>query len=130
MPARKTRTAPKTHQTMKNVSFELLVASWVMHDGWQVFNPVLDHGHKTDILISDGPNYHRIQIKTVNAKGDEHTVPIQWKDSDVDIVVYFARNSTWGSTPTTSRSAWAGMPPPTPSGDSSSSAGTPTWVGS
>ena len=96
MPARQTKTAPKTHQTMKNTSFELTVASWLMRDGWQIFSPVLDHGHKTDILISDGPNYHRIQIKTVKAKGDDHIVPIQWEDSHVDIVVYFARGSNWG----------------------------------
>jgi hypothetical protein len=43
---------------MKNMAFESTVVSWLMHDGWQVFLPILDHGHKTDILISDGPHYH------------------------------------------------------------------------
>ena len=25
-----------------------------MQDGWQVFTPLLDHGHKVDLLITDG----------------------------------------------------------------------------
>ena len=57
---------------------------------------MLDNGHQTDILISDGPNYHRIQIKTVEASGEDHVVENRWKDSNVDVVVFFARNSTWG----------------------------------
>jgi len=67
-----------------------------MQDGWQVFLPMLDNGHQTDILISDGPNYFRIQIKTVEASGDDHVVQNNWADSNVDLVVFFARNSNWG----------------------------------
>jgi hypothetical protein len=59
MPRRMTQTKAEAHQTMKNVSFESQVVTWLMQDGWQVFLPLLDHGHKTDILISDGPNYYR-----------------------------------------------------------------------
>ena len=62
----------------------------------QVFLPILDHGHQTDILISDGPNYYRIQIKTVEAKGDDHVVQNCWEGSHVNLVIYFARNSNWG----------------------------------
>ena len=96
MPCRHTQTAPKTHETMKNVSFEMMVGSWLMNDGWQVFTPRLDHGHQTDLLISDGPNYHRIQVKTVAAKGDDHVVENRWENSQVDVVIYFARDSNWG----------------------------------
>ena len=67
-----------------------------MYDGWQVFLPILDHGHRTDMVISDGPNYFRIQVKTVEAKGEGHILTNTWKDSDVDIIVVFARNSNWG----------------------------------
>ena len=67
-----------------------------MQDGWQVFLPILDHGHQTDLLISDGPNYFRVQIKTVDATGDDHVVRNAWQDSNVDVVVFFARNSNWG----------------------------------
>jgi hypothetical protein len=97
MPRRQSQTKPDTLQAMKNTAYESRAISWLMQDGWQVFTPVLDHGHQTDILISDGPNFHRIQIKTVAATGDNHTVHKAWKeDCRVDVVVYFARNSTWG----------------------------------
>ena len=65
MPRRLTKTKPGTHQALKNTAYEIRLVSWLMHDGWQVFLPILDHGHSTDILISDGPNYYRIQVKTV-----------------------------------------------------------------
>jgi len=96
VPRRLTETKLQTHQAMKNTSFESMVVSWLMQDGWQVFLPVLDHGHQTDILISDGPNYFRIQVKTVGASGNDHEVHNQWNDSNVDCVVFFARNSNWG----------------------------------
>lgn len=96
MPRRMTATKNGTHQALKNSSFESMVVSWLMQDGWQVFTPILDNGHQTDILISDGPNYHRIQVKTVEASGDDHQVENKWKDSHVNVVVYFARNSNWG----------------------------------
>ncbi len=96
MPRRMTQTKSKTHQAMKNSSYESMVVSWLMQDGWQVFIPILDHGHKTDLLISDGPNYYRIQVKSVEASGDDHIVLNQWEGSDIDVVVYFTRNSNWG----------------------------------
>lgn len=96
MPRRLTQTKKETHQTLKNMSYESMVISWLMFDGWQVFTPILDNGHQTDILISDGPNYYRIQIKTVEATGEDHQVENRWADSNVDLVVFFARNSTWG----------------------------------
>lgn len=96
MPRRLTQTKPQTHQTLKNTSYESMVVSWLMQDGWQVFIPMLDNGHSTDILISDGPNYHRIQVKTVEASGEDIAIENRWKDSNVDVVVYFARNSNWG----------------------------------
>jgi len=96
MPRRLTATKSTTHKTLKNVSYESMVISWLMQDGWQVFVPILDNGHKTDLLISDGPNYHRVQVKTVEATGEDHAVLNLWQDSHVDVVVFFARNSTWG----------------------------------
>jgi hypothetical protein len=95
MPRRLTQTKSKTHQAMKNTSYESMVVSWLMQDGWQVFLPVLDHGHQTDLLISDGPNYYRVQVKTIETNG-ENIIENKWGDSNVDVVVYFARNSNWG----------------------------------
>ena len=96
MPRRMTVTKDGTHQVLKNSSFESLVVSWLMQDGWQVFTPILDNGHQTDILISDGPNYHRIQVKTVEALGEDHELENRWKGSNVDVIVAFARNGNWG----------------------------------
>jgi hypothetical protein len=45
MPRRLTQTKAGTHQALKNTSFESMVVSWLMQDGWQIFLPVLDHGH-------------------------------------------------------------------------------------
>jgi hypothetical protein len=96
LPKRTTKTPDGTHQALKNTSYENTLISWLMYDGWQVFAPVLDHGHKTDILISDGPNYHRLQVKTIEAQGEVHVLENRWEGSNVDFVIYIARNSTWG----------------------------------
>ena len=96
MPRRLTQTKPGTHQVMKNTAYESMLVSWLMYDGWQVFLPILDNGHQTDMVISDGPNYFRIQVKTVEARSEDHWLQNNWKDSDVDVVVVFVRNSNWG----------------------------------
>lgn len=96
MPRRMTATKEGTHKVLKNSSFESLVVSWLMQDGWQVFIPILDNGHQTDILISDGPNYHRVQVKTLEASGEDHEIENKWKESHVDVIVAFARNANWG----------------------------------
>lgn len=96
MPRRTTGNKNGTIQVLQNSSYESLVVSWLMRDGWQVFLPILDNGHQTDILISDGPKYYRIQVKTVDAETESLPVESRWKDSHVDYVVYFARNSNWG----------------------------------
>ncbi len=97
MPKRQTKTADETHQAMKNTAYESIVKAWLMQDGWQVFSPELDHGHQTDVLISDGDHYYRIQVKTVEANGKSHLVHKMWQDENhIDVVVYFVRNSNWG----------------------------------
>ena len=96
MPRRLTKTKPGTHQALKNTAYESRVVSWLMHDGWQIFLPILDHGHQTDMLISDGPNYYRIQVKTIDAGDGNPWIQNNWKDSDVDVVIVFSRNSNWG----------------------------------
>ncbi len=55
MPRRMTQTKAiwaGAHQALKNTSFESMVVSWLMQEGWQVFLPILDHGHQTDILMA------------------------------------------------------------------------------
>jgi hypothetical protein len=96
MPRRMTATKEETQRALTNISYENIVVGWLMQDGWQVFTPVLDNGHKTDILISDGPHFHRLQIKTGQTSNEEYILENRWKDSDVDVVIFFARNSNWG----------------------------------
>lgn len=96
MPRRQTKTEVGTHQFLKNTSYESMAVSWLMQDGWQVFLPIADHGHKTDILISDGPSFFRLQIKTVEAQNKHHVVQNCWRNSHIDYVVFFARNGPWG----------------------------------
>jgi N-acetylglutamate synthase/N-acetylornithine aminotransferase len=64
--------------------------------GWQVFIPILDSGHATDLLISDGLSYYRIQIKTIEAQDESHMIANKWKGSKIDYVVVFAKKSNWG----------------------------------
>ncbi|MDF7826004.1 hypothetical protein P4B35_18380 [Pontiellaceae bacterium B12227] len=97
MPTRQNQTATGTRQAMKNTAHESIVKGWLMQDEWQVFSPELDHAHQTDVLISDGCKYYRIQVKTVAAKSKDHIVQKMWKDENhIDAVVYFVRNSCWG----------------------------------
>lgn len=96
MPTRKTSNKPGTRNVLRNSSYERNVICWLMQDGWEVYRPELDNGHKTDILISDGPNYYRLQVKTCKAKGEAHRLRNTWKGSHLDIVIAFARNSNWG----------------------------------
>jgi hypothetical protein len=94
------RTAP-ANQYYKNTSFETLAASWFTYDGWEVFVPVIDHDMKTDLLVSDGVNFYRIQIKTVESADESHFVENKWGDAKIDYVIYFSKNANWGyiSTP-------------------------------
>ena len=96
MPRRTTGNKTGTVMVLQNSSYESLVVSWLMRDGWQVFLPILDNAHQTDMLISDGPKYYRIQVKTVDAATEAVLVENRWKDSNLDCVVFFARNSNWG----------------------------------
>lgn len=96
MPRRTTHTRPGTAQSLKNHSFEMLVATWFMQAGWQVFVPLLDHGHCTDLLISDGPHYYRLQVKTIEAQKEDIEIHNKWSHSNVQFVALFAKNSNRG----------------------------------
>ena len=106
-----TQTKSGTAQVLTNVSFESLVVSWLMRDSWQVFIPMLDHAHRTDILISDGPNYYRLQVKTMDTtdkKEKDIKIENKWdksyldksdpdySESHLNYIVWFARNPTYG----------------------------------
>ncbi len=80
----------------KQLSFENLVAAWLLSDGWEVLIPAIDHGKKTDLVIADDSSYYRIQVKSIES-GDESTiVENKWKGIKIDYVVYFSRSGEWG----------------------------------
>src|ERR1035441_8051584 len=80
----------------KNHSYEFLVATWLMQDGWQVFAPLLDAAHAVDLIVSDGPKSYRIQIKSVESQDESCYVQNVWKGRHIDYVIYFAQRSNWG----------------------------------
>jgi hypothetical protein len=97
MPKRSTAHKDGTKQYLQNCSFELLCAHWFVKAGWEVFTPLFDHGHKTDLLVSDGPKYYRVQVKTVEAESEDTVLENRWSGSQVHYVAVFVRNSSWGT---------------------------------
>ena len=96
MPRRST-ILEETHARLhKNHSFELLVATWLMDGGWQVFAPLLDAAHAVDLIVSDGPHSYRLQIKSIESQAEDHLVHNMWKGRHIDFVIYFAQRSNWG----------------------------------
>ncbi|WP_246283214.1 hypothetical protein [Marinifaba aquimaris] len=57
---------------------------------------MIDHDMKTDLLISDGVNFYRIQIKTIETTDETFLVENKWGDAPIDFVIYFSKNSNWG----------------------------------
>lgn len=89
---------PKTEslQHYKNISYETLAASWLLNDGWDVFLPMIDHGLKTDLVITDGDTYYRIQVKSISTINERVKVENKWGNAKIDYVIYFAGNADWG----------------------------------
>ncbi|MBO2568872.1 hypothetical protein I6M39_07620 [Shewanella algae] len=96
MPIKKTSTPSETAQFFKSISFETLAASWLQADGWEVFMPLTDHGSKTDLLISDGRQFYRIQVKSLQTNDENTMVEAQWPKDKIDYVLYFSRAGNWG----------------------------------
>ena len=96
MPKRTTGLTDANARLHKNHSYELLVCTWLMKGGWQVFTPLLDAAHAVDLIVSDGPNSYRVQIKSLQSQDENRHVQNQWKGRHIDFVIYFAQRSNWG----------------------------------
>ncbi|GAC15489.1 PDDEXK-like family protein [Aliiglaciecola lipolytica] len=97
MPLKSNIVPEKTKQYCENVSYENQVETWLLKDGWQVFKPHVDHGAKTDVLISDGNLYYRIQVKSVDTCEETVVVVPQWSETDdIDYIIYFSKRAPWG----------------------------------
>ena len=99
MPKRATGLTTAHARLHKNHSYELLVCTWLMNSGWQVFTPLLDAAHAVDLIVSDGPQSYRVQIKSIESQDESchvQNLQNQWKGKNVDFVIYFARRSNWG----------------------------------
>ena len=96
MPKRTTGLTDAHARLHKNHSYELLVSTWLMNGGWQVFTPLLDAAHAVDLIVSDGPLSYRIQTKSIESQDESRHVRNQWKGKNVDFVIYFAQRSNWG----------------------------------
>ncbi|KIO36316.1 group I intron-associated PD-(D/E)XK endonuclease [Shewanella sp. cp20] len=96
MPIKQTQAKPETAKFYKSISFETLAASWFQMDGWEVFLPMADHGSKTDLVISDGSSFYRIQVKSLDTHKENVIVQSQWDGVDIDYVLFFSRYGQWG----------------------------------
>jgi hypothetical protein len=96
MPVIDTHINERALAAYKQISFESLVAAWLMSDGWEVLIPAIDHGKKTDLVIADGSSYYRIQVKSVESSDEATIVENKWKGSKIDYVIYFSRSGVWG----------------------------------
>ncbi|MEZ9178201.1 hypothetical protein [Vibrio kanaloae] len=96
MPVKTLHTSSEAKKYYKSISYETLLASWLLQDGWEVFMPMIDHGMKTDVLVSDGNKFYRIQVKSVECFDENTVVTDQWQNTQIDYVIYFSRCSNWG----------------------------------
>jgi len=96
MPIKNTTPQSSAIKHYKSLSYETLAASWLLNDGWDVFMPMVDHGQKTDVVISDGSTFYRIQVKSVESSDETTLVENKWKGVNIDYVVYFSRTGNWG----------------------------------
>lgn len=96
MPVKKSNRTLDAKKYYQNTSFEIEVCSWLLRDGWEVFQPFVDHDSKTDLLISDGNNFYRIQIKTIETNDESVFVQNMWGEVKIDFVIYFSKSAGWG----------------------------------
>ncbi len=96
MPVRNAVIKPTTLAAHKQLSFENLLAAWLLSDGWEVLVPAIDHGKKTDLVIADDNRFFRIQVKSLQDAQEDVIVENKWRGAKIDYVVYFSVEGDWG----------------------------------
>lgn len=96
MPVRNAEIKQTTLAAHKQLSFESLLAGWLVGDGWEVLVPVIDHGMKTDLVVADDNRFYRIQVKSLQSKNEDITIENKWLGVKIDYVVYFSIEGEWG----------------------------------
>jgi hypothetical protein len=96
MPVKNQAPKESTVKHYENISYETLAASWLLNDGWEVYQPLIDHGMKTDLLIADGHKHYRVQIKSLESSDENTIVENKWGDAKIDFVIYFSKKGNWG----------------------------------
>lgn len=96
MPVRNATIKETTLAAHKQLSYEGLLAAWLLGDGWEVLIPAIDHGKKTDLVVADDENYYRIQVKTIQSNIESVIVHNKWQGAKIDYVVYFSTVGDWG----------------------------------
>lgn len=96
MPVKNSPMQAKTLAAHKQLSFENLVATWLLSDGWEVLIPAIDHGMKTDLVVANENRFYRIQVKSLESADEKLKVENKWKGVKIDYVVYFSRSGEWG----------------------------------
>lgn len=96
MPVRNTKIKEQSLAAHKQMSYEGLVSSWLMSDGWEVLIPAFDHGKKTDLVVADDDHYYRIQVKSLESRDENIIVENKWHGVRIDYVIYFSRTGNWG----------------------------------
>lgn len=96
MPVRNAAIKETTLAAHKQLSFESLLAAWLLGDGWEVLIPAIDHGRKTDLVVADDNLYYRIQVKSIQSANEAVTVENKWQGAKIDYVVYFSVQGQWG----------------------------------
>jgi PD-(D/E)XK endonuclease len=96
MPVRNAEIKQTTLAAHKQLSFENLLAAWLLGDGWEVLIPAIDHGRKTDLVVADDDLFYRIQVKSLQTDNDNISVENKWSGAKINYVVYFSVTGDWG----------------------------------
>jgi hypothetical protein len=98
MPFKKRRAPGVAKRTYLRHGYEKIIAGILLRDGWQVFLPLLDDSHATDIIFSDGSRYFRLQVKTTERKkmSGRLRIPTITAFAPVNYIIVVSVTSDWG----------------------------------